>query len=87
MLLSSHADVMTLAGGTVVGNIVGAGTTNTLNFALGSGVIYTDSNTFTTINQVNINSGTVLLDDTTRRPISMCSPARHWAAPARSIRF
>ena len=63
VLLSSHADVMTIAGGTVVGNIVGAGTTNTLNFALGSGVIYTDSNTFTTINQVDINSGTVLLNN------------------------
>ena len=62
VLLSPNADVMTIAGGTIVGNIVGQG--DTLNFSLGAGTTYTDSNTFTTINQVNINSGTVLLDAT-----------------------
>ena len=64
MLLSPNADVMTISGGTIVGNIVGSGSSDTLNFSLGAGTTYTDSNTFTTINQVNINSGTVLLDGT-----------------------
>lgn len=61
--LSANADVMTIAGGTVAGNIVGQNA-GTLNFSLGSGTTYTDSNTFTRINQVNINSGTVLLNNT-----------------------
>ena len=64
VLLSSHADVMTIAGGTVVGNITGAGSSDTLNFSLASSATYTDSNNFTGLNQVNITSGTVLLDGT-----------------------
>ena len=65
VVLSTHADdIFNISGGTVVGNIVGSGAFDTLNFSLGAGTTYTDSNTFTTINQVNINSGTVLLDGT-----------------------
>ncbi len=65
VLLSSHADQMTIGGGTVLGNIVGAGSTDTLNFSLGSGVTYTESTyNFTGINQVNVNSGTLLLNNT-----------------------
>ncbi len=65
VLLSSHADVMTIAGGTVAGNIVGLGSSDTLNFSLGSGVTYTEStNNFTAINQVNVNSGTLVLNNT-----------------------
>ncbi len=63
VLLSPNADVMTIAGGTIVGNIVGQG--DTLNFALGGAVTYTDSNTFSGLDQVNINSGTVLLNGST----------------------
>jgi outer membrane autotransporter protein len=63
VLLSANADTMTIAGGTVVGNIVGQNA-GTLNFSLPGGTTYTDSNTFTLINQVNINSGTVLLNST-----------------------
>ena len=65
VLLSLHADVMTIAGGTVAGNIVGSGSSDTLNFSLGSGVTYTEStNNFTAINQVNVNSGTLVLNNT-----------------------
>jgi uncharacterized protein with beta-barrel porin domain len=63
VLLSQNADVMTIAGGTIAGNIVGQG--DTLNFSLGAGTTYTDSNTFSGLNQVNINSGTVLLNGST----------------------
>ncbi len=63
VVLSTHADdIFNISGGTVAGNIVGSGAFDTLNFSLGAGTTYTDSNTFTTINQVNINSGTVLLN-------------------------
>ena len=65
VLLSSHADTLNLTGGTIVGNIVGQNATgSTLNFSLGGAVTYTDSNTFTGLDQVNLQSGTVLLDGT-----------------------
>jgi hypothetical protein len=53
--------VLNISGGTINGNIVGAGASNTINFALGSG-IFTYNSAFTGINQVNINSGTVVLN-------------------------
>ncbi len=59
--LSANADVLNISGGTINGNIVGAGASNTINFALGSG-IFTYNSAFTGINQVNINSGTVILN-------------------------
>ena len=59
--LSANADVLNISGGTINGNIVGAGASNTINFALGSG-IFTYNSAFTGINQVNINSGTVVLN-------------------------
>jgi uncharacterized protein with beta-barrel porin domain len=60
--LSAHADVLNISGGTINGNIVGAGTSDTVNFQLGAGTIYTDNNAFTGVNQVNIESGTVVLN-------------------------
>jgi uncharacterized protein with beta-barrel porin domain len=62
ILLSANADVLNINGGTISGNIVGQGVSNTVNFQLGSGTTYTDNNSFTGINQVNINSGTVVLN-------------------------
>jgi uncharacterized protein with beta-barrel porin domain len=62
--LSSHADVLNINGGTIAGNIVGKGSSDTVNFQLGAGTTYTDSNSFTGVHQVNINSGTVLLNGT-----------------------
>jgi uncharacterized protein YhjY with autotransporter beta-barrel domain len=59
--LSANADVLNISGGTINGNIVGAGASNTVNFALGSGT-FTYNSAFTGINQVNINSGTVVLN-------------------------
>ena len=59
--LSANADVLNISGGTINGNIVGAGASNTINFALGSG-IFTYNSAFSGINQVNINSGTVVLN-------------------------
>ena len=35
--LSANADVLNIFGGTIAGNIVGQGSSNTLNFNLGSG--------------------------------------------------
>jgi len=53
---------MTIAGGTVLGNIVGQNAAgSTLDFSLGGAVTYTDSNTFSGLDQVNIQSGTVLV--------------------------
>jgi uncharacterized protein with beta-barrel porin domain len=49
-------------GGTINGNIVGtAGANDTINFNLGSGT-FTYAAAFSNINQVNINSGTVVLN-------------------------
>jgi hypothetical protein len=59
--LSANADVLNISGGTINGNIVGTGAGDTINFALGSG-IFTYNSAFTGINQVNIDSGTVVLN-------------------------
>jgi uncharacterized protein with beta-barrel porin domain len=61
--LSANADVVNVAGGAINGNIIGQGTLDTINFALGSGS-FTYNDNFTTINQVNVNSGTVILNGT-----------------------
>jgi uncharacterized protein with beta-barrel porin domain len=61
--LSTNADVLNVSGGAISGNIIGAGTSDTLNFALGSGTFtYGNAYGFTAINQVNVTSGTVILD-------------------------
>ena len=61
--LSANADVLAISGGTINGNIVGAGSSDTLNFNMGSGTFtYGSAYGFTGIDQVNINSGTVILD-------------------------
>ena len=61
--LSTNADVVNISGGAIAGDIVGAGASDTINFALGSGTFtYGGGFGFSTINQVNVNSGTVILD-------------------------
>jgi uncharacterized protein with beta-barrel porin domain len=63
--LSPNADVLNIFGGTITGNIVGQGSTNTLNFNLGSGTFtYDAAYGFSGVNQVNVNSGTVVLNGT-----------------------
>jgi len=62
--LSSHADVLNITGGAISGNIIGAGSSNTVNFAPGAGNTFTYGPGFgvSGVNQININSGTVILD-------------------------
>jgi uncharacterized protein with beta-barrel porin domain len=59
--LSAHADVLNITGGTLAGDIVGTGSSDTVNFAPGAGNTFTYANNFTGINQVNVNSGTLVL--------------------------
>ena len=61
--LSANADQLDISGGAIAGNITGSGTHDTINFNLGSGTFtYGPPSIFSTINQVNVNSGTVILD-------------------------
>jgi len=61
--LSANADVLNISGGAINGNIVGQGASDTINFALGSGTFnYAAAYGFSGINQVNINSGAVVLN-------------------------
>ena len=61
--LSANADVLNISGGAIAGNIVGQGATNTINFNLGSGTFtYGSAYGFTGVNQVNVNSGIVVLN-------------------------
>ncbi len=61
--LSANADMLNISGGTISGNIVGAGSSDTVNFNMGSGTFsYGSAFGFSGINQVNVNSGTVILD-------------------------
>jgi uncharacterized protein with beta-barrel porin domain len=63
ILLSANADVVNISGGTISGNIVGHGSADTINFALASGTFtYGAAYGFTGINQVNVTSGTAILD-------------------------
>jgi uncharacterized protein with beta-barrel porin domain len=63
--LSANADMLNIAGGAIDGNIIGKGTSDTINFALASGTFtYGSSFGFSGINQVNVNSGTVILNGT-----------------------
>ncbi len=65
ILLSSNADVVNVSGGSIAGSILGHGTADTINFALGSGTFtYGAAYSFSGINQVNVTSGTVILDGT-----------------------
>jgi uncharacterized protein with beta-barrel porin domain len=57
ILLSTLADIVNVSGGAIAGNIVGQGTTNTVNFAPGAGNTFTYSNAISGVNAVNVNSG------------------------------
>jgi autotransporter-associated beta strand protein len=62
--LSANADVLNVSGGAINGNIVGLGASDTVNFNLGAGNTFTYAAPFgfSGVNQVNINSGTVVLN-------------------------
>lgn len=61
--LSSHGDILNVSGGAIAGNIVGLGATDAINFALGANTFtYGAANSFSGINQVNVSSGTVILN-------------------------
>ncbi|MGC2122020.1 MAG: autotransporter domain-containing protein [Xanthobacteraceae bacterium] len=61
--LSAHADALNISGGTIGGDIVGAGSSDTVNFNMAAGTFtYGSAYGFTGINQVDINSGTVILN-------------------------
>jgi hypothetical protein len=62
--LSANADVLNISGGSIAGNIMGKGSLDTVNFTLGASNTFTYAAAygFTGINQVNINSGTVVLN-------------------------
>ncbi len=60
--LSANADKLNISGGTISGNIVGSGSRDAINFNLGAGNVFTYASIFTGINQVDINSGTVVLN-------------------------
>jgi uncharacterized protein with beta-barrel porin domain len=60
------ADVLNISGGAITGSIIGAGATDTVNFALGSGTYGgTPAFAITGINKLAINSGTIILDAAT----------------------
>jgi uncharacterized protein with beta-barrel porin domain len=63
ILLSTNADIVNITGGAISGNIVGQGSSNTVNFALGSGT-FTYANDISGVNVVNVTSGTVQLTGT-----------------------
>jgi uncharacterized protein with beta-barrel porin domain len=61
--LSSHGDTLNITGGAIAGNIVGQNAGDTINFNYGSGTFtYASPNHFTAITNVNVNSGTIILD-------------------------
>jgi outer membrane autotransporter protein len=63
--LSPFADVLNVSGGSINGNIVGQGASNTVNFALGSGTFtYGSAFSISGVHQINANSGLVILDGT-----------------------
>jgi outer membrane autotransporter protein len=63
--LSPFADVVNVTGGTINGNIVGQGASNMVNFALGGGTFtYGSAFLITGIQQINVNSGLVILNGT-----------------------
>jgi hypothetical protein len=64
LLSSAFADTVNITGGTIKGNIVGLGSNDTVNFALGAGNTFTYAAPFGFMGmaQANIISGTVLLN-------------------------
>ena len=63
--LSANADVLNVTGGAINGNVVGQGSADTINFALGTRTFtYASGFGFSGINQVNVASGMVVLDGT-----------------------
>jgi uncharacterized protein with beta-barrel porin domain len=62
--LSAYADVLNISGGTIAGNILGQGTSDTINFMPGAGAAFTYASAygFTGVNQVDIDAGTTVLE-------------------------
>ncbi len=64
ILFSPFGDTLNVRGGTINGNIVGQSAGDTINFALGSGTFtYAAGFNFTSVSQVNVLSGVVILND------------------------
>jgi len=62
--LSAYADVLNVAGGVINGNILGAGSSDAVTFALGPGGTFGYAGTISGVHAVNIDSGTVTLRGT-----------------------
>ena len=64
--LSANADVLDISGGVINGNIVGQGSKDTINFSFGIFDTFTYAHAFgfSGINQVNVNTGVVILAGT-----------------------
>ncbi len=61
--LSLHGDTLNISGGAIAGNIVGHNAGDIINFNLGAGTFtYGSAFHFSAVSQVNVNSGTVILD-------------------------
>jgi len=61
--LSTNGDMLNVRGGTINGNIIDQNATGTINFTLGAATFtYGTAFGFTNVGQVNVNSGTVILD-------------------------
>ena len=57
--------MLNIAGDSIAGDIIGAGSSNTINFVAGAGTFtYGASFGFSGINQVNVNSGDIILNGT-----------------------
>ena len=90
ILLSALGDTVNVTGGMINGNIIGQGADNNFNFALGAGTFtYAAPFGFSGINQVNINSGTVVLNGSPSHSASKVARQRRHArrrGHARSLR-
>lgn len=57
--LSGLGDIVNVTGGVINGNIIGTGSSGTVNFAVGAGNNFIYSNTISGVDAVNVNSGTL----------------------------
>jgi uncharacterized protein with beta-barrel porin domain len=70
--LSSNADTVNISGGSIAGNIVGGGAANIVNVNMGSGT-FSYAGQVTNIGTLNLNSGTLLLQNMTAPGVSTVS--------------
>jgi len=70
--LSANADTVNISGGSIVGNIQGGGTANIVNVNMGSGT-FSYAGQITNVGTVNLNSGSLLLQNLTAPGVSTVS--------------